>query len=224
MTPEDSPRYRVHPSPIGDILIVTTADGIVTLHPFDGPLHAEIERVALRLRALPISDETDAAAPGSAPDSGDEPADEAGGVFDVAVAQLDEYFDGDRHEFDLPLDWRLVRGFTRAALEAVCDIPYGETASYGEVAISAGIPRAARAVGTACATTPFSVVVPVHRVVRADGSLGEYGGRPEMKRFLIDLEQGPSVPKAPSSTAATQADPDAAGPGRAVDAELAAGV
>ena len=194
MTPEDSPRYRVHPSPIGDILIVTTADGIVTLHPFDGPLHAEIERVALRLRALPIPDETDAAAPGSAPG----PGDAAGGLFDVAIAQLDEYFGGDRHEFDLPLDWRLVRGFTRAALEAVCDIPYGETASYGEVAISAGIPRAARAVGTACATTPFSVVVPVHRVVRADGSLGEYGGRPEMKRFLIDLEQGPTVPPAPS--------------------------
>ncbi|KAF2411506.1 cysteine methyltransferase [Microbacterium sp. B35-04] len=195
MTPEDSPRYRVHPSPIGDILIVTTADGIVTLHPFDGPLHAEIERVALRLRALPIPDETaDAVAPGSAPDAGAD----AGGLFDVAIAQLDEYFDGDRHEFDLPLDWRLVRGFTRAALEAVCDIPYGETASYGEVAISAGIPRAARAVGTACATTPFSVVVPVHRVVRADGSLGEYGGQPEMKRFLIDLEQGPRVPQAPS--------------------------
>ncbi len=219
MTPEDSPRYRVHPSPIGDILIVTTADGIVTLHPFDGPLHAEIERVALRLRALPVPDEgADAAAAGSAVDA----RVDAAGLFDVAAAQLDEYFDGDRHEFDLPLDWRLVRGFTRAALEAVCDIPYGETASYGEVAISAGIPRAARAVGTACATTPFSVVVPVHRVVRADGSLGEYGGRPEMKRFLIDLEQGPSVPPAPSSVDAAEA--DAVGPGRRVGAELAAGV
>ncbi|GAA5090823.1 methylated-DNA--[protein]-cysteine S-methyltransferase [Microbacterium yannicii] len=191
MTPEDSPRYRVHPSPIGDILIVTTADGIVTLHPFDGPLHAEIERLALRLRALPVPDESADSGPGS-----DDDVDEAG-VFERAVAQLDEYFDGDRREFDLPLDWRLVRGFTRAALDAVCDIPYGETASYGEVAISAGIPRAARAVGTACANTPFSVVVPVHRVVRADGSLGEYGGRPEMKRFLIDLEQAPSVPQAP---------------------------
>ncbi|WP_347976164.1 methylated-DNA--[protein]-cysteine S-methyltransferase [Microbacterium sp. ProA8] len=219
MTPEDSPRYRVHPSPIGDILIVTTADGIVTLHPFDGPLHAEVERVALRLRALPIPDEeVDAAAAGSAAGA----SVDATGVFDVATAQLDEYFDGDRHEFDLPLDWRLVRGFTRAALEAVCDIPYGETASYGEVAISAGIPRAARAVGTACATTPFSVVVPVHRVVRADGSLGEYGGRPEMKRFLIDLEQGPSFPPAPSSVDAAEA--GSVGPGRPVDAELAAGV
>jgi len=194
MTPEDPPRFRVHPSPIGDILIVTTADGIVTLHPFDGPLHSEIERVALRLRALPVPDER--ADPGSASDT-DVDGDSH---FDLAMTQLDEYFDGDRREFDLPLDWRLVHGFTRAALEAVCDIPYGETASYGEVAISAGVARAARAVGTACATTPFSVVVPVHRVVRADGSLGEYGGRPEMKRFLIDLERGPSVPRAPGST------------------------
>ena len=193
MTPEDPPRYRVHPSPIGDILIVTTDDGIVTLHPFEGPLHAEIERVALQLRALPVpDDDTDAAAPGAA------------AAFESAVTQLDEYFDGDREEFDLPLDWRLVRGFTRAALEAVCDIPYGETASYGEVAIAAGIPRAARAVGTACATTPFSVVVPVHRVVRADGSLGEYGGRPEVKRFLVDLEQGPSIPAAPTAAGAAE--------------------
>ncbi|MFB7893510.1 methylated-DNA--[protein]-cysteine S-methyltransferase [Microbacterium sp. NPDC056044] len=192
MTPEDPPRYRVHPSPIGDILIVTTTDGIVTLHPFDGPLHAEIERVALRLRALPLpDDETDAASPASAETD----------TFDSAARQLDEYFDGEREEFDLPLDWRLVRGFTLAALQAVCDIPYGETAGYGEVAIAAGVPRAGRAVGTACATTPFSVVVPVHRVVRADGSIGEYGGRPDVKRFLLDLEQGPSVPAAPMSAA-----------------------
>ncbi|MDR7190991.1 methylated-DNA-[protein]-cysteine S-methyltransferase [Microbacterium sp. BE35] len=193
MTPEDPPRYRVHPSPIGDILIVTTGDGIVTLHPFDGPLHSEIERIALQLRAVPVpDDDTDAAAPSAAD------------AFESAVTQLDEYFDGDREEFDLPLDWRLVRGFTRAALEAVCDIPYGETASYGEVAIAAGTPRAARAVGTACATTPFSVVVPVHRVIRADGSLGEYGGRPEVKRFLIDLEQGPSLPAAPTAADAPE--------------------
>lgn len=202
MTPTDPPRYRVHPSPIGDILIVTTTDGIVTLHPFDGPLHAEIERVALQLRALPVpDDQTDAAADAASTDTGDT----AAGAFELAIAQLDEYFDGERREFDLPLDWQLVRGFTRAALEAVCDIPYGETASYGEVAIAAGIPRAARAVGTACASTPFSVVVPVHRVVRADGSLGEYGGRPDVKRFLIDLEQGPRVPHAPAAADAAEA-------------------
>lgn len=176
MTPTDPPRYRVHPSPVGDILIVTADDGIVTLHPFDGPIDAEIERVSLRLRVAPVPDDADAASPSSA-------------LFEAATSQLDEYFDGARAAFDLPLDWSLVRGFTLAALQAVCDIPYGETAGYGEVAIAAGAPRAARAVGTACATTPFSIVVPVHRVVRADGSLGEYGGRPDVKRFLIDLEQ-----------------------------------
>jgi len=182
MTPTDPPRYRVHPSPIGDILIVAADDGIVTLHPFDGPLDAEIERVSLQLRIAPVpDDEGDAAATGSGP-------------FEAAMTQLDEYFDGTRTRFDLPLDWSLVRGFTRAALQAVCDIPYGETAGYGEVAIAAGTPRAARAVGTACATTPFSVVVPVHRVVRADGSLGEYGGRPDVKRYLIDLERRQAAP------------------------------
>ena len=61
--------------------------------------------------------------------------------------------------------------------------------------ITAGSPRAARAVGTACATTPFSIVVPVHRVVRADGSIGEYGGRPEVKRFLIELENPEGLPR-----------------------------
>ncbi|MGN8551184.1 UNVERIFIED_CONTAM: methylated-DNA--[protein]-cysteine S-methyltransferase [Microbacterium sp. SLM126] len=188
MTSPSSPRFLVHASPVGDVLIVATDEGVVTLHPFDGPLGAELERVALALRELPVPVESDAG-PGI-PAAGGVAGDEAATVVAQAAAQqLDEYFDGERREFDLPLDWRLVRGFTRAALEAVCDIPYGETAGYGEVAISAGSPRAARAVGTACATTPFSIVVPVHRVVRADGSLGEYGGRPDVKQYLIDLER-----------------------------------
>ena len=136
-------------------------EGIVTLHPFDGPLGAELERVSLALRAVPVPHDEGADAAASA-------------LLDAAITQLDEYFDGDRRSFDLDLDWRLVRGFTRDALQAVREIPYGETAGYGEVAIAAGSPRAARAVGTACATTPFSIVVPVHRVVRADGSLGYF--------------------------------------------------
>ena len=169
-TSEAASRFRLHASPIGDILIVTTADGIVALHPVHDAVDAELQRIARALGSVPEHDETDAAA-------------------DAAASQLDEYFDGDRREFDLPLDWRLVRGFTRAALEAVRDIPYAETAGYGEVAILAGSPRAARAVGTACATTPFSIIVPVHRVVRSDGSLGEYGGHPEVKQYLVDLER-----------------------------------
>lgn len=106
-----------------------------------------------------------------------------------AGARFDAYFSGERHGIDLDIDWSLVHGFARDALQAVCEIPYGETASYGEVAAMAGRPRAARAVGTACRTSPFSLVVPVHRVVRADGSLGEYGGRTDIKRFLVDLER-----------------------------------
>lgn len=106
------------------------------------------------------------------------------------VTQLEHYFAGELRSFDIPLDLAGLTPFTRAALEAIREIPYGETAGYGEVAITAGIPRAARAVGTACANTPISVVIPVHRVVRSDGSLGEYGGRPEVKRALLALESG----------------------------------
>ena len=169
-------RFHLHSSPIGDILIVATDEGIVTLHPLHDPLETELHHITRRLGFTPEQDETDAAT--------------------AAAAQLDEYFAGTRDRFDLPLDWRLARVFTRTALEAVQQIPYGETAGYGEVAILAGSPRAARAVGTACATTPFSIVVPVHRVVRSDGSLGEYGGHPEVKQFLIDLEREALPPDA----------------------------
>ncbi|BDV31216.1 methylated-DNA--[protein]-cysteine S-methyltransferase [Microbacterium terricola] len=162
--------FHLHPSPIGEVLIVSGADGIVTLHPLRDDLSASLSGLEHQLDAALAPDDTTATAR-------------------AAGAQLDEYFAGERTDFDLPLDWRLVRGFTLDALQAVCRIPYGETAGYGEVAIDAGRPRAARAVGTACATTPFSIVVPVHRVVRADGSLGEYGGHPEIKRFLVDLER-----------------------------------
>jgi len=170
MTAPPNSRFLLHPSPVGEVLIVTTEEGIVTLHPLRDPLENELERLSRVLRSIP--DRAD-----------DDP------VAIDAARQLDEYFAGERQDFDLPLDWRLVRGFTRDALEAVRGIPYGETAGYGEVAATAGSPRAARAVGTACATTPFSIVVPVHRVVRADGSIGEYGGHPEDKLFLLDLEQ-----------------------------------
>lgn len=176
MTDERQPRLLLHPSPVGEVLIIGTDAGIVTLHPLHEPAEREIERLSHRLGAVPER----------APD---DPA------LGAAAAQLDEYFAGRRESFDLSLDWRLVRGFTRAALEAVRGIPYGQTAGYGEVAALAGSPRAARAVGTACATTPFSIVVPVHRVVRADGSLGEYGGHPEIKARLIDLERA-AAPRA----------------------------
>lgn len=173
MTAPQHSRFLLHPSPVGEVLIVTTDEGIVTLHPLRAPLEDELERLSRALRTVPDHARDDE-------------------VARLAAHQLDEYFAGRRQEFDLPLDWRLVRGFTRAALEAVREIPYAETAGYGEVAAAAGSPRAARAVGTACATTPFSIVVPVHRVVRADGSIGEYGGHPEDKLFLLELERAAS--------------------------------
>lgn len=161
-------RFGIHPTPVGSAVIAVTDDGLVALELTDAPPEFALQAVALRLGAVPQHD----------------PA-----AIEHVARQLDEYFEGDRTDFDVEIDWTMVRGFTRAALEAVCAIPYGETASYGEVAVLAGAPRAARAVGTACATTPISIVVPAHRVVRADGSLGEYGGRPEVKRFLVELEQ-----------------------------------
>lgn len=113
-------------------------------------------------------------------------------ALDSVLRQLSEYFAAERRDFEVPLDLRGITGFTRAALEAITQIPYGQTASYGEIAITVGSPGAARAVGTACAQTPISVVIPVHRVVRADGSPGEYGGRAEAKRLLLTLEDAPA--------------------------------
>lgn len=157
-----------HDTPLGPVLLVFADDALVRLDVAHEGVDRARAAIAERVGVLP------------------EPDDQGPGAD--AATQLDEYFAGTRRHFEIPLDWRLVRGFTRAALEAARRIPYGETASYGEVAIMAGAPRAARAVGTACATTPFSIVVPVHRVVRADGSIGEYGGHPEAKRALLDLE------------------------------------
>ncbi|AZS44356.1 methylated-DNA--[protein]-cysteine S-methyltransferase [Microbacterium oleivorans] len=160
--------YSVHPTPIGEALSVTTDEGLVALSVLDGPAYAEVARLSLLLHVVPVAD--------------DEPA--------ASLAdEIDEYFAGERRTFTTALDWRLTAGFTRRALEAIAEVPYGETASYAEVAIAAGAPRAHRAVGTACARTPWSIVVPAHRVIRSDGSMGEYGGHPERKRFLLDLEE-----------------------------------
>jgi methylated-DNA-[protein]-cysteine S-methyltransferase len=165
--------FTVHPSPVGDILLVSTEEGLVILHVLRGDdderdLGIQLARLTLALRTLPDRDDD---------------------AHTEVTRQLDEYFDGARTVFDLPLDWRLVGGFAREALQAACDIPYAQTAGYGEVAVMAGRPRAARAVGNACANSPFSIVVPVHRVVRSDGSIGGYGGRAEVKKFLLDHER-----------------------------------
>lgn len=166
-------RYDFAPTPFGDALVVFSDDGIVRLdlsEAADVTVPWLLEDTSARLREVPIPD------PGAA---------------DELAHLLDDYFDGAPIRFDeqLRFDWRLVGGFHRDALQVIASIEWGQTMSYGEVAVLAGRPGAARAVGTACRLTPFSIIVPVHRVVRSDGSPGQYGAHPERKRYLLDLER-----------------------------------
>ncbi len=165
-------RYDFAPTPFGDALAVFSDEGIVRFdlsESEDPRVPWLLEGVSRQLSAVPEPD------PGAA---------------DELAHLLAEYFDGEpvRFEEHIRLDWRLVEGFALTALQTICDIGWGETMSYGEVAVLSGHPGAARAVGTACRITPFSIIVPVHRVVRSDGSAGQYGAHPERKRFLLDLE------------------------------------
>jgi methylated-DNA-[protein]-cysteine S-methyltransferase len=111
------------------------------------------------------------------------------GRLDKARRELDEYFEGRRSRFELPLDWRLSHpGFYRRVLRATARVPFGDVITYAEAAQRAGNPRAFRAAGTALGSNPIPIVVPCHRVIRAGGEIGNYGGGPEMKRFLLELE------------------------------------
>lgn len=108
--------------------------------------------------------------------------------LDEARRELDAYFAGRLDRFSVPLDWRLVHGFQIKVLQATAAIPYGETRSYGEVAAEAGNHRAYRAAGSALGANPLPPIVPCHRVIRAGGEIGDYGGGPEMKEALLRLE------------------------------------
>jgi methylated-DNA-[protein]-cysteine S-methyltransferase len=109
--------------------------------------------------------------------------------LDPVRRQFDEYFDGERTAFDVPVDWRLSHGFRRSVLEILHDeVPFGHVVSYKELAERAGRPRAHRAVGSAMATNPVPIVVPCHRVLRTGGALGGYGGGLDMKLHLLRLE------------------------------------
>lgn len=109
-------------------------------------------------------------------------------AVDAVRRELDEYFDGKRRAFDIPLDWTLTSGFRQKVLRATARIPYGGVSSYLQMATRAGNPRASRAAGTALATNPIPIVVPCHRVLRTGGHLGGYGGGLEMKAELLRLE------------------------------------
>ena len=106
-----------------------------------------------------------------------------------AEKQLEEYFAGKRKAFDVPLDlWGTP--FQQEVWKALLRIPYGETRSYRDIAQSVGSPKAVRAVGGANGKNPVPVIVPCHRVIRSDGNLGGYGGGLDIKRELLDLENG----------------------------------
>ncbi|GAA4564282.1 methylated-DNA--[protein]-cysteine S-methyltransferase [Planotetraspora kaengkrachanensis] len=159
--------YRTLDTPVGSLLLAATVEGLVkvafAVQDHDAVLQRLADEVSPRILAAPAR-------------------------LDGVSRQLEEYFAGRRTRFDLPLDWRLSKGFRREVLTHLRDIGYGRTESYAQVAAAAGSPRAVRAVGTACATNPLPVVVPCHRVVRSDGSPGGYAGGPDAKRALLALE------------------------------------
>jgi methylated-DNA-[protein]-cysteine S-methyltransferase len=113
---------------------------------------------------------------------------EAPARLDDVRRELDEYFEGRRTDFDLPIDWALTRGFTSRVLQATAGIAFGSTSTYAEVASHAGSPRAVRAAGNALGANPLPVVVPCHRVLRTGGAIGGYTGGVERKEYLLRLE------------------------------------
>lgn len=114
--------------------------------------------------------------------------------LDAVRRELDEYFDGRRVTFDLPLDWALVSGrFARRVLETTAQIPFGATRSYREVAEDAGSPRGFRAAGNALGANPIPIILPCHRVLASGGKLGGYTGGLDVKRLLLSIEGRSSV-------------------------------
>jgi methylated-DNA-[protein]-cysteine S-methyltransferase len=159
--------YRDLDTPLGRLLLAATPAGLVRVafpvEDADAVLASLVSQVSPRVLRAPAR-------------------------LDAVARELDEYFDGRRHAFDVPVDLQLAHGFRRAVLEKLVDVPYARTVSYAELAARTGSPRAVRAVGTACALNPVPLVVPCHRVVRSDGTPGSYRGGPEAKRRLLALE------------------------------------
>lgn len=117
-----------------------------------------------------------------------EGAEQETALIKEAYQQLSEYLKGERKEFDLPLNPKGT-DFQKRVWRALCDIPYGETRSYKQIAKAVGNSKAVRAVGMANNRNPITIVVPCHRVIGADGKLVGYGGGLEMKEFLLRLEK-----------------------------------
>jgi methylated-DNA-[protein]-cysteine S-methyltransferase len=159
--------YRGFDSPIGPLLLAATERGLVrvalAVEDPDTVLRALADRISPRVLHAPAR-------------------------LDRVARELEEYFAGRRREFDVPLDWQLSSGFRSTVLHHLPEIAYGHVASYGAVARMTDSPTAVRAVGSACATNPLPIVIPCHRVVRSDGSLGGYLGGLDAKRTLLTLE------------------------------------
>jgi len=160
--------YATADTPVGPALVAATRRGLVKVSLPNHPQEEALERIAARVSPRIL---------------------ESRKLLDEPLRELDEYFAGRRETFDLKLDWSLVRApFMRSVLRETARVPFGMTLTYGQVAGKAGHPRAHRAAGSALGANPIPIVVPCHRVVRSGGQLGNYGGGPEMKKFLLRHE------------------------------------
>ena len=153
-------------TPIGPLLIVTSERGVRLISFVEGTQHEGLVRRLTPERNGAIG---------------------AGALIEETTRQLTQYFDGERRTFDLPLDLAGTE-FQRRVWQTIADIPFGQTASYSEVAISAGAPNAYRAAGTACAANPIVILVPCHRVIGADRGLHGFGGGLNTKVWLLRHE------------------------------------
>lgn len=112
----------------------------------------------------------------------------ADAIVTLAVLQLREYFDGQRTDFNVPIDRSERLGFRGEVLTALEHVPFGATVTYGQLAARAGRPKAARAVGTAMSTNPIGIIVPCHRVLPSGGGIGQFGGGVPAKEWLLRRE------------------------------------
>jgi methylated-DNA-[protein]-cysteine S-methyltransferase len=161
--------YRTIDSPLGPLLLAATAKGLVRVafsrEDHDSVLSSLASDISPRILRTPRR-------------------------LEESARQLEEYFARKRRAFTVPIDLQLAHGFRRSVLLHLRDIPYGKTESYTAVAKAAGSPSAVRAAASACSHNPLPLVVPCHRVVRSDGTAGEYRGGPEAKRVLLAMEAG----------------------------------